>query len=102
MIDLQTEKPLTISKAMGLPQLRRNDRKPHVAQGYRWCSAGLKGIVLESIVIGGSRCTTSEAIDRWIARLSGHDHMDSQPVRAPSRRQRDHDKAEKQLTEAGW
>jgi hypothetical protein len=100
MIDLQIEKPVTIARAMKLPQLSRNGKPPHVAQGYRWCGKGLKGIVLESVVIGGSRCTTSEAVDRWIAALSGY--AVTETTRTPVRRQRDHDRAERTLAAAGW
>ncbi len=102
MIDLQMEQPVTLAKATRLSQLRRDGRSPHVSQVYRWAGKGLKGHILETVVIAGSRCTTSEAVDRWIAALSGHTPTTSQPVRTPTRRQRDHDKAAKELASAGW
>jgi hypothetical protein len=100
MIDLQLEQPVTLAKAVRLSQLRRDGRSPHVSQIYRWASKGIRGHVLETVCIAGSRCTTSEAVDRWIAALSGRDSAES--TRTPVRRQRDHDKADKQLAASGW
>jgi hypothetical protein len=100
MIDLQTESALTLTVAAKLPQLRRNGKSPHVSQIYRWIQSGLKNHRLESIVVAGTRCTTSEAVDRWIAALSGHDSAEAS--RTPLRRQRDHQRADAELVSAGW
>jgi hypothetical protein len=100
MIDLQIESALTAAAVAKLPQLRRNGKPPHVSQVHRWWTAGLKGHRLESIVVAGTRCSTSEAVDRWIAALSGHDSAEGQ--RTPIRRQKETARADKQLAAAGW
>jgi hypothetical protein len=100
MIDLLKEQPVTLAKATRMSQLRRDGRSPHVSQLYRWTGRGIRGHVLESVVIGGARCTTSEAVDRWIAALSGEPV--TRTTRTPVRRRQDHDRAERTLAAAGW
>ena len=90
MIDLQAEKPLTLTAAAKLPQLRRNGRSSHIATVYRWAERGCRGIVLESIVIGGSRCTTAEAVDRWIVALTASAGGEPTPIQAPRQRELAH------------
>jgi hypothetical protein len=105
MIDLEIEKPISLREATKLRPLQKNGRPPHISALYRWCHGGCRGIVLESIVIGGSRCTSVEAIDRWITLLTAkanHQPVDDQPARTPTRRQRDHDRADASLAGAGW
>ncbi len=100
MIDLQTESALTASAVAKLPQLRRNGRSPHISQVHRWWTCGLKGHRLESIVVAGTRCSTSEAVDRWIAALSGH--VVAEANRTPVRRARETERAGQELAAAGW
>lgn len=105
MIDLNSEIPVTLRAACDAPQLRRNGRKPHIASMYRWVTRGCRGIVLESLVVAGSRVTTMEAIDRWIASLSANDKVQpaaSHNYRTTLRRQRDHARAEAELKKAHW
>jgi hypothetical protein len=49
---------------------RRRGRKAHVSTIYRWMTAGCRGIVLESIQVGGTLCTSREALQRFFERLS--------------------------------
>ena len=42
----------------------------HVSTLYRWATAGCRGVVLESIQVGGTRCTSREALQRFFERLS--------------------------------
>jgi hypothetical protein len=49
---------------------RRGRRKTHVSTFYRWSTIGCRGIVLETIQIGGTRCTSREALQRFFERLS--------------------------------
>lgn len=102
VIDLQIESALTASAVARLPQLRRNGKSPHLSQVHRWWANGLKGHRLESIVVAGTRCSTSEAVDRWIAALSSQGSAGVQHSRTPLRRQRDHERADKLLTSEGW
>jgi len=104
MIDLSVEVPVTLTHAAKLPQLQRNGQRPHVATIFRWATAGCRGVKLEVVNVGGARCTTSEAVDRWIAALTAQDQGKPapSPARTPLRRQRDHERAQRELAEAGW
>ena len=80
---------------------RRNGRRVHLATMYRWTSVGCRGVVLDSIQCGRTRCTSREALERFFSRLSaasGKVTSDS-PV-TPTRR--DHLAAvEQELDESG-
>jgi hypothetical protein len=41
-------------------------QKPHISTLWRWCLKGCKGVVLESICIGGKRFVTAGSIERFI------------------------------------
>ena len=42
----------------------------HVATIHRWASHGVRGVVLETLQVGGTRCTSREALQRFFERLS--------------------------------
>jgi hypothetical protein len=82
-----------------IPQ--RNGRKLGISTGYRWTLHGVRGAVLESIQLGGSRFTSVEAIQRFVTELTRR--RDGQPVseRTPPCRQRRRDKVEAELDRIG-
>jgi hypothetical protein len=58
---------------------------------WRWARRGLQGIYLESVLIGGTRFTSSEAISRFAAALTaasepmnGDSHSDAKSERDES------------------
>ena len=55
--------------AKELPR-RRRGQKTHVSTLFRWTTVGCRGIVLESLQVGGTRCTSREALQRFFDRLS--------------------------------
>jgi hypothetical protein len=71
MFDPQIEEPLTLKQAAKLPMLRKNGKPIHVATLFRWTTCGCRGVVLESIQIGGSRCVSRESLLRFFAALTG-------------------------------
>jgi len=70
MIDPLNEELLSLSDAAKLLPRRRGGRKVHTATIYRWTTTGCKDIVLESTQVGGTRCTTKEALARFFERLA--------------------------------
>lgn len=97
MIDLESECLLTLREACRLSCLQRNGRNPHISQMYRWSNAGLRGVQLETVQIGGTRCTSKEAVLRFILRLTGAPAANvSSTARAASIR-----RAERELDQAG-
>lgn len=104
MIDPTTEHLVSLTDATKLLPARRGGKRPHVSCIYRWTVSGCKGIKLESIQVGGTRCTSREALGRFFERLSqGVGSTAHQPtVRTPNRRARDVAQAERELNAAGY
>lgn len=71
MIDLLSERVISFTDATAVLPRRRAGRKPHVATLYRWAQKGCRGVRLETIQIGGTKCTSVEALQRFFERLSG-------------------------------
>jgi hypothetical protein len=70
MIDSLTEEIVTLAEAAKLCPKRRGGRPTHPSCLYRWTSAGCKGVVLESLQVGGTRCTSREALARFFVKLT--------------------------------
>lgn len=70
MIQIDSEKVLTFNAAAKMLPRRRRGKKTHVSTLYRWASRGIRNIRLETIQIGGTRCTSVEAIQRFFNAIS--------------------------------
>jgi hypothetical protein len=68
-IDLSTERPIPI-KAHARTVPGQDGKSIHRMTIGRYCRIGLKGIILESVVIGNQRCTTAEAWSRFVERVT--------------------------------
>ncbi len=96
MIELEHESPIRLNAARSLPCLQRDGKRADPATIWRWAKVGIlkngERVRLETIVVGGSLCTTREAAYRFIERLSGVARdADPRPAR---QRQRDIERAE--------
>jgi hypothetical protein len=69
-INLSQEMIVTLSRAGQYIPVLRGRKRPHSATLYRWAQRGLRGVRLETIRIGGTLCTSAEAIQRFCDRLS--------------------------------
>ena len=103
MIDANYESLLSLTEAAKLLPRRRSGKRPHVSCLYRWTTSGCKGVILESIQIGGTRCTSKEALGRFFEGLTYAEGSGSD--RTPDRRQRGRQRqiadAERELAAAG-
>ena len=99
MIDPNSETLLSLADAARILPRRRGGKKPHISCLYRWTTAGCKGILLESIQVGGTRCTSREALARFFERLTCAD--DPRSDRTPSRCERAAAAAERELEREG-
>lgn len=70
MISLANEHILSLSEAAKILPKRRAGKRPHVATLYRWSTRGLRGVMLEVIQVGATRCTSREALQRFFDSLS--------------------------------
>jgi hypothetical protein len=80
---------------------RRGRKKPHVSCIYRWTTSGCRGVVLKSIQIGGTRCTSKEALARFFRRLTQGDAAEAPAVRSVAQRERATARAMRELDAAG-
>ena len=99
MIDPTTETLLSLADAARLLPRRRAGKKPHVSCLYRWTKTGCKGVILESIQVGGTRCTSKAALSRFFRRLT--QATAPQPTRTCARRQCAAAAAERELQREG-
>lgn len=70
MLDIQSEQLVSLTAATQLLPRRRKGLRPHVATLYRWSQRGCRGVILETVQVGGTRCTSLEALQRFCNRLS--------------------------------
>lgn len=70
MLSIQNDDLISLNDACRLLPKRRGGKRPHVATLFRWASVGCRGIRLETVQIGGTKCTSRAALDRFFARLS--------------------------------
>src|SRR5262249_51854892 len=107
MIDTTTETLIPLTQAAAELPRRRRGRKTNVSTLYRWSTAGCRGVVLETIQCGATRCTSREALARFFEGLSqprtGGDPGMVQGVRRRTlaQRQRAAEAAGRQLVEMG-
>ena len=69
-IDPNSETLVSLSQAGKHLPRRRAGKRPHISCLYRWSTAGCRGVVLETIQIGGTRCTSREALHRFFDALT--------------------------------
>ncbi len=100
-IDPNSEHLVSLNEAAKSLPRRRAGKKVHTSCCYRWTTAGCRGVVLESIQIGSTRCTSKEALARFFRRLTDGDAADVPAIRSAAKRERDVAKAMKELEQAG-
>ena len=99
MIDLKTEEVLTLTEAARRLPRRRRGKRPHVATLYRWIQHGVRGVKLEAIQVGGTLCTSLEALQRFCERCT--DPSSRPPSSTSKSREREITEAERELDAAG-
>lgn len=97
-IDLVAETTIPLKEAANvLP--RRNGKKINFSTLWRWAFRGIRGTRLEVLRIGGTLYTSTEALQRFAeATTTGRPAV----TRTSKRRQRDHARADRELSEAGY
>ena len=89
MIDANSESLVSFAEATKLIPRRRGGRKANVSQLYRWADGGCKGVRLEAIQIGGTRCTSAEALQRFFSALTAQATPGAMPAGPRSTAARD-------------
>jgi hypothetical protein len=95
LMDLSNERLIPLARAsQAIPS------RPHASTAVRWARRGVRGVKLETILIGGRRFTSHEAIGRFVSRLS-----EPQPAELPASttdRERELQGAEQELDLLGF
>ena len=99
-IDPNADTVVSLTDATRLLPRRRGGKKPHVSCLYRWTKTGCKGVILESLQVGGTRCTSREALARFFDALT-FGPTEDRPLRSPARRQRAAEAADRELQRQG-
>lgn len=101
MIDTTKEQPIPFSVAAREVPNRNGGRGVSVPTTWRWAMRGIRGIRLESIMVGGVRMTTAEALQRFYAATTAAADGVPLPTRTPAARAREIAAAEAELSAAG-
>ena len=64
-LKLKAQKLLSLSEAAELLPNR-----PHVSTLWRWCRRGVKGVRLQTVIVGGRRYTTAPFLSDFVAQLT--------------------------------
>lgn len=99
MFDTSREKPISLNVARFLPDLQRNGKPPSLSRMYKLIDPGIRGIRLEVLVQPRGYATSAEAVERFIARLSG---VEGPAIRTSTQRKRDLAEADRVLAGAGF
>lgn len=87
MIDINSEQLIALRDVPRCLPTRVNGRRLHISAVYRWCQRGIGGVILESIRIGGTTYTSTEALARFAAARTPGTPPPAAPT-APRARQR--------------
>jgi len=96
-----SEEIVSLNDATRLIPRRRRGALPHVSTLFRWSTHGVRGVVLETIQVGGTRCTSRQAIERFFAALTERSGSPATPSAPTPSRLREIEAAERRCTEAG-
>lgn len=84
MIDSRLETLIPLDEAAKLAPGFRPGRSVSVDAVRRWARSGMRGVRLETVIAGGRRCTSRDAVQRFFARLTAA--RDGQPEEQQPRR----------------
>ena len=103
MIDISLEDTFSLTEGAKRLPFRRKGVRPNVATLYRWAQTGCRGIRLETICVGATRCTSMEALQRLFDALTAQAEHRSAPQapRHTAQRRKQIEAAEKRLAKAG-
>lgn len=76
MIPIQGETLIQLRDVPRHLPAKPNAKRVHISACYRWVSTGVRGIVLESLKVGGTTYTSIEALERFSRELSRRPNSD--------------------------
>ena len=97
MISIADEKLIPLRDAPKHLPPRPNGKRLHVSAFYRWITRGVRGILLESIRIGGTTYTSLEALQRFGLHLSPVPAPHLPQIQSPYARRREAEAASRRV-----
>jgi Protein of unknown function (DUF1580) len=85
MIDVQREQPISFNEAA---KFLPDGRRPGFSTWWRWSTKGIHGVKLETLLVGGRRCTSADAVARFFERTTAAASGESAQPAARTNRQR--------------
>lgn len=106
MIDSTLETVFPLSEAPEHLPRRRRGRKVHISTLHRWATVGCKGVRLETINVGATKCTSREGLQRFFEAITSRtggtvSATSAPPRRSAAKRRRDSERAEAVLKGMG-
>lgn len=106
MIDLTTEKPLTLWQAANLVPPARQGKRTNASTIFRWIRDGAKRptgevVRLDALKLPNRWVTSAAALQRFLEALTPSVEGPPATVRPPARRERASARAERELTRLG-
>lgn len=101
MIDIGNETLLTLTEAAKRLPTRRGGKRVHPSTLFRWVSHGFRGIRLEYVQVGGTKCTSIEAIERFFQLCTTETDPAGHATTSRSKA-RKIKQSKKRLEERGW
>ncbi len=83
MIDMQSEQLLSLADATKILPRRRRGARPHVATLFRWTNNGVRGVFLDYLMVGATRCTSIEALQRFFDALTEREEAKLRAIITP-------------------
>jgi hypothetical protein len=68
---------------------------------HRWATVGCKGVVLQTVSVGGTKCTSPALLCEFFAAIGGHKPAACAPARTGRQRSRDIERAERECRRRG-
>lgn len=96
MIDPQNERLFPLTDAA-----KEVPHRPNVTTLWRWQTRGIRGVKLETLLVGGRRMTSREALSRFFAATTAAADGDVVRNETPAQRARSVDRAEQRAAELG-
>ncbi len=97
MIDIGNEELIPIRILPARLPSRVNGKQVHVTTVYRWINYGVRGVKLESLKVGGTTYTSTEALQRFAEGLSHPRDVSTPPYSLT--RQREIERAAREVNE---
>lgn len=102
MINIHSEQLVHVNEVPAHVPKSTSGKKVSLATCWRWIQRGCRGVKLETLLIGGKRFTSLEALQRFAeATTAAADGALPFSTSTPSARRKAHEKACRELDEAG-